>query len=84
MVRSRKKDKKNSKTRRIDRARFPSLVVLWIIMTLLCYFGVVAFDSKSLDGAIATGLILSVSIVGAIEFLKIMYDDGVKLFRKRK
>jgi hypothetical protein len=48
---------------------------LWAILTALFYFGVIIFDSRSLDGAMTTGLIISVAIIDAIRLLKRMYND---------
>lgn len=54
---------------------FLSFLVLWIVMTVLCYFGIIAFDPKSFSGAVISGLFLSFSVVGAIKFLKMLYDE---------
>ena len=70
--------RKKSKRVKFHNVVFLSLVALWVILTLLCYSGVIEFDSRSLDGAIISGLFLSASIIGAIKLLKILFDEGLK------
>lgn len=55
---------------------FIILLALWMTMTILCYCGVITFDSRSLGGAILAGFILSASILGVIGALKVLYDQS--------
>jgi hypothetical protein len=58
---------------------FVLLVTVWIVMTLMCYHKIIIFDNTTLGGAMISGLVLSVSIVGMIRFLKIIYDEFYRI-----
>lgn len=74
-----KKDKpKRAGQRGIQNAGFELYIGLWFVLTILFYFGVIVFDSRSLDGAIASGLVLSNSILDYIRFSRRLYDDRKK------
>jgi len=54
---------------------FVSVLALWIVLTFLCYHNIITFDNTTLTGAMILGLVLTISILGMIRFLKRVYDD---------
>ena len=61
--------------KRSNHLGFLSIVLLWAGISVLCYLGIIAFDSKSLGGSMLSGLIISASMVGALKVLVIFYDE---------
>ena len=84
MVKHRRGHRKKSKRVKLHNVVFLCFVALWVILTFLCYLGLIEFDSRSLDGAIISGLFLTASIMGAIKLLKVLFDDGLKKFLGEK
>lgn len=53
---------------------FFSVIGLWVVLTCLCYEGVIVFDNTTLGGAMLSSLILSSSILSIVRLLKMIYD----------
>jgi len=63
----------HSKNRSRDIGFF-SFSMLWVVMSSLCFFGIIVFDARSISGAMLSGLILSASIAGTMKLLRKLYD----------
>jgi hypothetical protein len=84
MRKNNQKRGKNSKKRSFYYIGFALLFSFWVSMSALCYTGIIAFDPKTVDGALVLGLGLTGSVYGGFEFLKKVYDDGVSTFKKKR
>jgi len=60
-------------------AGFLLFILLWGVLTFLCYHKIIVFDSTTLGGAMISGLVLSVSILSVIRFMKRIYDEAYPL-----
>jgi hypothetical protein len=58
---------------------FVLVIVFWTVLTILCYFRVVVFDSSGLGGAMLLSFVLTSSMLGIVQILKIMYDKAYSL-----
>jgi hypothetical protein len=58
--------------------------IVWAMTSILCYYGIIAFDSKSLGGAMLSGLILSASLLTMFSALKILFDQFWDRFSRKK
>lgn len=82
--------KTGHKRRRVSKRRsfyYPGFILIflfWVAASMLCYSGIIVFDSRTLDGATILGLGLTASVLGAIEFLKRLYDDEARTFGRKK
>jgi len=54
---------------------FAAILILWTVLTSFCYLRIIVFDNGTLSGAMISGLILSVTILSTIRFLKRTYDE---------
>jgi hypothetical protein len=79
------KKRKQGKTskKRLNIVGYILFVLLWTIITVLYYFGIIRFDSRSIDGAAVSGLGFSALIIGALSFLRHIYKDGLSAFRRK-
>jgi hypothetical protein len=65
-------------------AGFVIVMGIWVWMTILCYFRVVAFESRTLGEAMLLGFILTSSVLGIIQLLKIVYDKTYAALAEEK
>ena len=73
--------KKSGRSKEPERFRegittgFILIIVFCTKISLLFYFGVVTIDLRSIDGATVVGLATTVSLIGAFQLLKKVYED---------
>lgn len=60
--------------KRLKALGFFLLIGVWVFLTLLCYRKVIIFDNTTLSGAMLSSLILSISILGIVRLLKVVYE----------
>lgn len=60
--------------RRVKTVGFILCLVLWAILSFLCYYKIIVFDTATIGGAMLSGFILSTSILSIISLLKKVYD----------
>jgi glucan phosphoethanolaminetransferase (alkaline phosphatase superfamily) len=53
---------------------FIMLIALWFILTCLCYYRVIVFESTTIGGAMLFGFMLVSSVLSIIQMLKMLCD----------
>jgi hypothetical protein len=60
-------------------AGFVALILFWMLVTFLCFFHILVFDSSSLGGAMLSSFVLTSSVLGMVQLLKTIYDKAYKI-----
>jgi hypothetical protein len=68
--------RKKRPSRKTKTCGFTLTIALWVILSILCYEGMIVFDPTTVSGAIILGFILTSSMLSLAQLLKAMYDKA--------